>query len=62
MSNVLEEDHFVSQGDPVEKHQVSVNLSHITHVRNGWQVEFLCQKTDGQKFAHTTRRVTSACT
>jgi hypothetical protein len=54
MRNVLEEDHFVSQGDPIEKHQVLVNLPHITHVRNDRQVEFLCEKAYGQKFAHTT--------
>ncbi len=39
MRNVFQKEGLMPEGDVVEKHQVLMELAHIPHVRNDWQVK-----------------------
>ncbi len=43
----------MTECDPIENHQVLMNLSHVSHVRNDRQAELPGQQTDHQKLAST---------
>lgn len=43
----------MTECDPIENHQVLMNLSHVSHVRNDRQAELPGQQTDHQKLANT---------
>ena len=40
------------KSNAVEEHQMLMKLSHISDMRSKRQVEFLRQKTDGEKFTN----------
>jgi len=53
MRNALKKQRLVSHGDVIEQHQMLVNLSHISHVRNDAQAELSRQQAYGEELGNS---------
>jgi len=51
--NVLQESRFMSQRNMIEQHEMLMQLSHVSNMRDYGEAKYLCQETDGQELAHS---------
>ena len=51
--NVLQASHFVSRRNMIEQHEMLMQLSHVSNMREYGKAKCLCKETDGQDLAHS---------